>query len=84
MTWSDDHYGTTDMRYLIVVGKGWSSEGPYVQFASFPIEVQDADFSDSGNWHLWTEYDLIADRVPWQLDCFTDSSLPTCVLFLKD
>ena len=64
MTWSDDHYGTTDMRYLIVVGKGWSSEYPYVQFASFPIELQDADFSDSGNWHLWTEYDLIADRVP--------------------
>ena len=53
------------MRYLIVVGKGWSSEGPYVQFASFPIEVQDADFSDSGNWHLWTEYDLLPDRVPW-------------------
>ena len=27
VTWSDDHYGTTDMRYLIVVGKGWSSDG---------------------------------------------------------
>ena len=65
MTWSDPYHGTGEMRYLMIVGKGWSSDGLKVQLAAFPIELDDVNFADSDKWHIWTETDQVTDRVPW-------------------
>ena len=55
------------MRYLMIVGKGWSADGIKTHFAAFPIELTDANFALSENyWHIWTEYEPSSTtREPW-------------------